>query len=274
MPVTDYSVIHHLDAIEAAAYKSMYAVAPRTLVETTGLTVQHVVDATLFIAPGLPDPFFNRVLGLGNQVQITSENIDTIIRIYQQAGISDWWLQISESINFDNLYAMLSSKGFTPAPRPTWAKCSMSSDVVSDELVPDTIREVIDDEAEALATVLCQSFGMPDTLVEWFSNIIRDKDWRGFAAFNDEQILGGGLLYIHKKDAWLGGGGVLPAARGRHIHRNLLYKRMHYAKSAGCELLITETGEPIANEPNPSLNNILATGFTRQASRKNFQLMK
>ena len=54
------------DAIEAAAYRDMYAAAPPALAAQLGLAVRKLGDATLLIARGIPDPFFNRVSGLGS----------------------------------------------------------------------------------------------------------------------------------------------------------------------------------------------------------------
>ena len=47
--------------------------------------------------------------------------------------------------------------------------------------------------------------------------------------------------------------------------------RIGAAISAGCTSIVTETGEPVHDEPNPSLANMARCGFSRVASRLNWE---
>jgi len=271
MTMDDYAAIHRLDEIEAAAYTAMYAAAPDALAQNMGVQVQQHKDATLLMAAQLPDGFFNRVTGLGNQQAATEADMDAIIDMYRVIGISNWWLQLSQSTQYENLLQILSNKGFEPAERPAWAKFSLSCDDMVVPEIPASIRQVKPEEAEAFGQMMCAAYGMPEFLAEWFAAIVKNKQWVSYAAFDGTNIIGGGLMFIQGKGAWLGGGGVVPEARGKHLHRLLMQARMQYAKTAGCEWLATETGEPITDEANPSLHNIEGCGFRKTASRKNFQ---
>jgi hypothetical protein len=46
--------------------------------------------------------------------------------------------------------------------------------------------------------------------------------------------------------------------------------RIGLAIEEGARHLVTETGEQIGDEPNPSLRNMLACGFAKICSRENF----
>ena len=46
--------------------------------------------------------------------------------------------------------------------------------------------------------------------------------------------------------------------------------RIREAIALGCSDIVTETGEPAGDEPNPSLRNMEACGFRRLVSRLNF----
>jgi hypothetical protein len=48
-------------------------------------------------------------------------------------------------------------------------------------------------------------------------------------------------------------------------------RRISDAIAAGCRHIVTETGEPVGDEPNPSLSNMMRCGFRKVASRLNFQ---
>jgi hypothetical protein len=56
----------------------------------------------------------------------------------------------------------------------------------------------------------------------------------------------------------------------RGAHRALMALRIGEAGAAGCTEIHTETGEPVTNEPNPSLANMQRCGFTRIYSRLNY----
>jgi hypothetical protein len=111
---------------------------------------------------------------------------------------------------------------------------------------------------------------MPAEWAPWFARAAVREHWQGVAAFDGDRLIGGGLLYRDGKDAWLGAGGVLPEARGRHAHRALMLLRLRLAIAASCTCITTETGEPVEDEPNPSLRNMYACGFSKVCSRLNY----
>jgi len=110
---------------------------------------------------------------------------------------------------------------------------------------------------------------MPASLAPWFESLANRPDWRAVAAFDHDQVVGGGYLHLQGTRAWLGAGGVRPEARRHHAHRALMAARIRLAIEAGCTLIATETGEPVGEEPNPSLRNMTACGFTLAYSRLN-----
>ena len=84
------------------------------------------------------------------------------------------------------------------------------------------------------------------------------------------EVVGGGFVHLQGERAWLGVGGVRPTARGQRVHRTLMTLRIEQAIDAGCSEIATETGEPIGDEPNPSLQNMRACGFSQAYSRLNY----
>jgi hypothetical protein len=64
---------------------------------------------------------------------------------------------------------------------------------------------------------------------------------------------------------------VLPTHRRRGGQGALMARRIADAGAAGLDWVVTETGEPIAGESNPSLANMARTGFRCVASRLNFE---
>jgi len=264
------ALIHQLDSIEAAAYRDMFNAAPAPLRATLGLETREIAGATLLMAPGLPSPMFNRVIGLGNTQPMTVSALDQIAASYQQAGIKTWWIHVSPGAHPDTLVSTLATRGFAPPPRAHWVK------VIRQPTPPQAIdttleiRQVQPEEKLALGETLCAAFEMPPTLAPWFAALVGRQHWHAVGAFDQGRNIGGGLLFLEGSSAWLGAGGVRPEARRQHAHRALMALRIQLAIDAGCSVMTTETGEPVGDDPNPSLRNMISSGFEKVFSRANY----
>jgi GNAT superfamily N-acetyltransferase len=78
------------------------------------------------------------------------------------------------------------------------------------------------------------------------------------------------VLFVHERTGWLGFAAMLPRHRGRGGQHALLAARIDEARSAGCELLVTETGERLEGRPSASCANILRAGFREAYLRPNW----
>lgn len=269
MTVHSLSLIHHLDAAEAAAFRDLFAAAPPELAVSLGLETREVAGATLLIAPGVPSTLFNRVIGFGNGQTASQDDLAHIESVYRRVGVPNWWLHLSPGAEPVTLMDLLTARGFAPPSRKTWAKMLRGTEPPRLVDSPLDVRPVRPGEALALGETLCTAFEMPTAWAPWFAQIPTRDGWRAVAAFDGTSLVGAGLLYIRDNTAWLGAGGVRPEARGRHAHRALMTLRIELAINAGCRYIITETGESVGDEPNPSLSNMSACGFANIFSRLN-----
>jgi GNAT superfamily N-acetyltransferase len=121
-----------------------------------------------------------------------------------------------------------------------------------------------------LAELICNAFDMPEAFVPWIAALSGRARWRAFAALEATTIVGAGYLYLDGAGAWLGLGSVRPEHRRRGVQRALMALRIREAIAAGCTQITTETGEPVADEPNPSLINMRHCGFRQVCSRLNY----
>ena len=256
------------DAVEAAAFRDMYAAAPRELAERLGLEVRELAGATLLVARGIPDAFFNRVIGLGAARPVREDDLDALIAVYR--GVKSWWVHLSPGAGPAALATRLEQRGFVPARRRAWAKMLRGADAPPAVATPLEVRAARAGEADALAESICAAYSMPAALAPWFAALAPRRDWRAYVALDAGRVVGGGLLYLEGKDAWLGAGAVRPEQRGRHAHRALMALRVREAIDAGCTRIFTETGEPVGDEPNPSLANMQWCGFRNVGSRLNY----
>jgi GNAT superfamily N-acetyltransferase len=260
------------DAAEAAAYVDMYAAAPTGFAASSGLRTERVAGATLLLAPGLPTPMFNRVIGLGTFEPASEQAVDAIVGRYRAAGVSEFWLSVSPAAEPPNLTQWLEVRGFSPPQRRSWVQMCRGEEPSPGLATTLEIRAAGPDEATALGTVIAAAFEMPPPMAAWLASLVGRADWQGFAALDAGTMVGGAFVHTRPPQGWLGMGAILPGHRGRHGQSALMSARIRHARRLGCKSVHTETGEPVGNEPNPSLANMVRCGFERVCSRVNYAL--
>lgn len=258
------------DDIEAQAYADLFLAAPAPLKARLGLRVERVADATLLLAPGLPASMFNRAIGLGLRQEARVRDVEAIIEAYRRAGSGDWWLHWNPLARPEDMPRRLAQKGFTQPARRAWAKMlraaaappTVASDLRIEPASPAAAAEV--------ARIAAEAFEMPPFMAEWLFCLHGRPRWRMYAVGEGSTVVGGGYLFTDGKLAWLGMGSVAPPQRRRGGQGALMARRIADAAAAGARWIVTETGEPIGDEPNPSLANMKRCGFAAVASRLNF----
>ena len=253
------------DAIEAEAWADMFRAAPPPL----GLTERTIAGARLLIAPRMPLGMMNRVIGLGTFGDCTDPVVDEVIAAYRAQGGATCWVHVSPAAPAA-LTEVLVARGFSLAPRPSWAKVIRGPQPAPNIATEFAIREVGVEHADAVAATLVAAHEMPPPVAVWNRAMVGRPDWRVFAAFDGDSIVAAGFLYRQGDRAWLGLGGTLASHRKRGAQGALMAARIDAAIAAGAQFIATETGEPVAGEPNPSLANMYRCGFRRVASRLNY----
>lgn len=259
------------DDVETRAFRDLYDAAPAPLARNLGLAVETVGDGTVLRAARLPAPMFNRVIGLGLRRPAQDADIDALVAGYRSAGCRVWWLHASPFAEPSDLVARLRARGFAEPARRAWAKMLRGATPVADVSTPLRVGPVDDADADAAAAAaaIVRAFEMPPFVADWLAALHRRPGWRLYAAHDGDTVVGGAALFVDGRDAWLGMGAVLASHRRRAGQRALMARRIADAVSTGCDRIVTETGEPVGDEPNPSLANMRRFGFVQVASRLN-----
>lgn len=258
------------DQVEAQAFADLYAAAPAGLQTTLGLQVRQVAGATLLLAPGLPTAMFNRVIGWGMASGAELAALDELTAAYREAGSKTWWLHWNPFASPADMPARLQERGFSVPARRSWAK--MLRGIAPPPEIPSdlAIAPATDDQADAVAQAIAQAFEMPPFMAQWLWALHGRPRWRVYAITAQGEVVGGGCLFLDGATAWLGMGAVLASHRRRGGQGALMACRIADAIAAGACHIVTETGEAIGEEPNPSLANMHRCGFRLVASRLNF----
>jgi GNAT superfamily N-acetyltransferase len=260
-----------VDLAEAEAMRDVCAAAPDEFVRRTGLRCLDVGGATLVIAPGIPATMFNRAMGLGVFSDSTEADLDAVIGTFRAAGCPKFWIHANPTARPAALETWLVARGFRLATRRAWSKMLLGADPMSAANTSFDVREVGAEHAVEVAHVLVTAYGMSADFESLFRALVGRPNWHAVAGFDDDRIVCGGFVYRGRDLAWLGVGGTLPEFRGRGGQGAVMALRIRIAREHGVRYVVTETGEPIAEEANPSLGNMFRFGFRRVCSRHNYE---
>jgi GNAT superfamily N-acetyltransferase len=258
------------DDAEAQAFADLYAAAPAPLQAQLGLRIERAADATLLLAPGMPSMMFNRAMGLGLRQPASETQVEALIGRYRSAGCAGWWLHWNPYAAPAELVSRLPAMGFIQPKRCSWAKVLRGTEPAPQVETDLHIAVATDAQAREATQAMVEAFDMPGFMVEWLRCLHGRAHWRVYAATDGAKVVGGACLYTNGELAWLGMGSINPSHRRRGGQRALMARRIADAIGDGARYIVTETGEPIADEPNPSLANMKRCGFTTVASRLNF----
>jgi GNAT superfamily N-acetyltransferase len=124
--------------------------------------------------------------------------------------------------------------------------------------------------ADVFADVFVRAYGTPEVMRPLLERVPGTIGWRCFAAFEGETPAATGALFVAGTVGWLGAAGTLPEFRGRGAQAALLAARIEAGHEAGCETLVTETGEPLDGRPGGSYRNLVRAGFEPLYVRQNY----
>lgn len=259
------------ESAERAAWRDLFAAAPREIADALGLATTEVDGATLLLAPRLPLTLFNRVLGLGLEHLPGRETLAAIDSQYRGAAVSRFWAHTTPLPAGRRTAERLAAWGFAHPPRGRWAKMIRSVEPVAATASDLIVRPTRTAERGALAGIVAAAHGMPAMMAPWIEALAARERWTMFGVWDREAPVGAGLVFLDGPIAWLGLAGTLPTHRRRGAQGLLMGARIAYAAAHGASTVATETGEPIAGEHNPSLANMLRAGFRKAYSRANHE---
>jgi GNAT superfamily N-acetyltransferase len=258
------------DDAEAMAFDDLYAAAPEPLQRQLGLRVERIADSTLLLAPAMPTAMFNRAIGLGLRRDATREDVQAIADVYRAAGCGTWWLHWNPFSAPAGMPQMLAEMGFTQPARRSWAKVLRPAQDAPHIATDLRISPASDAQLAAATQAIRTAFDMPPFMADWMQALHGRPAWTIYSVCDGDEVVGGGCLFVRGDLAWLGMGAVLPSHRRRGGQGALMARRIADAGEAGARHVVTETGEPIGDEANPSLANMRRCGFDVVASRLNF----
>ncbi len=268
-PPMDLSLSPALELAEANAWHDIFAGAPRDLAERVGLRAERLGSAVLLAMPGVPHPWFNRVIGLGVGEPATEELVDRALSIYEQAGVASFWLAVSPTAQPAQVPEWLNARGLETLGN--WVKVYRGRDQMG---AITTELEVVEATTPALAagfsSVVRKSFGMPTVVGPLFEALVGRAGWRVYLALENSVPVAAGAVLVQGEVAWLGIDATLPSRRRQGGQGAIMRERVRAGIGAGCRWMVGEVEESLPERPNPSHHNTIRNGFQVAYLRANY----
>ena len=256
------------EAIETEALRELHRAAPPHLRESMGLRLETVEGATASVAARGANIVLNRVIGLGTSSSANRGQLDTIRKIYSDAGVNRYFIHAAASARPAPLTEFLETAGFVKDR--AWMKFVRQGGAVEEPSRDLDIREIDAEHARDFGRIAGRAFGLGEPAWELLAGLVGRPGWRIFMSFDAETPAGTGALFVRGDIGWTDWGATDPAFRRRGSQSALLARRVNTAASMGCRLLCTCTGEAVDDEDQHSYRNILRAGFTRAGLRPNY----
>ncbi len=256
-----------VEAGEALAMKDAYG-ALAVYRPEMGASTEEVDGAVCCVLKAVPMTIFNRVLKLGLDSPATEASLDLVCAAFEPHGLP-FVIQLSPLARPDALKGWLEERGFVISTN--WVK--FYRDVAPPAEIQTDLRIVVADpgDRETYGRVMALGFGAPDIIRPWFEAAIGRAGWTHYLAFDGDTAVAGAQMFVHGDSAELFGAATLESHRGRGAQGALMVRRIKDAADLGCRWVVTETAEEAGGEKNPSLHNMVRTGFQTAYVRPNYR---
>jgi GNAT superfamily N-acetyltransferase len=248
---------------ELLAMRDLYCAAPA---ELSGPTWIETAGALCLAYPQLPARELNRVIGLGLTRPTSETDLDEVLAFFAERDAPAYISLAPAAQPQVQLERWLAARGLREGY--AWQKFRHGGASAGRATTQLVVRETNDGLAFARAFIA--GYGMPPFLRPWFAALPGRPGWHCFVAYEGDEPVGCGGLYIEEGIAWLGMGATTPERRGLGAQSAILAARVERARDLGCREIVTETGIPGPDGPGPSYRNILRAGFVESYVRPNW----
>ncbi len=223
--------------------------------------------AVVLRVPEAPDsPMLNRAVGLGVDGPATEQEVEQVLAAF--APGTRFYVAVAPDARPRELSEWLARHGLEPGWG--WMAFRRTADVLP---ARETSLELVDvetaDQRAAFARIVRLGYGLPEA-VEPRIGRAPDCGWQCLLAVDGREPAGAAAIYASDGVGYLGFAATLTEHRAKGAQSALLAERIRRAAAAGCDVLVTETGERRDELPSNSYRNILRAGFEEVAVTANW----
>jgi GNAT superfamily N-acetyltransferase len=258
-----------LELSEAEAVWGYEQVAPPEVQESLGMASQRIGGGVVLSVRNDVTNYWSKALGFGFAEPVTAELVAEITAFYRDQGTKLATLQLAPAVLPVDWDAICKAEGLTPGG--TWVKLARLAGLVESPRTDMRVGIAGSADAEEWWSVLLQGFGMAELgLDRMAEGLLERPGWTAYGAWDGDQMVAAAALLITGQVAEFAGAATLPSHRGKGAQPALLAARARQAAAEGVKWLSAETGKPAKGKQNPSLNNLLRTGFEIRYERQSW----
>lgn len=257
-----------IETIERQALVGWYEATSQQDLIGFNWNLEQIGDALCSVSTTEPSILVNRVLGLGSEIAPTRDQLVDIRQLYEEAGVSRFFLHITPEIMSPDTEQMLIAAGYQR--HRGWMKFTRSPGEVGQARTDLTVRKIGPDEAADFAAIVAPAFDMTPASEPALAALVNDPHWHLYMSFEGNSPAGTGGIYVRGDAAYTDWGATHPDFRRRGSQTAILNARVRFALSMGCTTIVTMTGEAVPGDPQHSYSNILRMGFSEAYLRENW----
>ncbi len=131
------------------------------------------------------------------------------------------------------------------------------------------VERVGRERAADFALAAVEGSPLPPALFPVFEALPGRAGWSCFVTYDGSEPAGCGALFATGEVGWLGIGATRPTFRRRGSQGAVLAARIARAAELGLDVVVSETGAPVADEPATSYANLARAGLEALYARPN-----
>jgi len=259
------------ERIESQTVENLISIAGEELRTTLGLESRRIGGGIGVRMTSAPDfLYLTRVFALGIDAPFDQSALDESVDFLREAGGSVLALQLAPQVETPEALALLELRGFTRGG--SWSKMMRPVGEAPEMRTDLRIEQVGADQAMELAQVEITGMKMPDFMLPWVAKQVSAPGWSAWGAFDGDEMVACGLLFLRDGVAQLSGAATLPSHRGQGAQSALMKVRIEEAGRLGAKWVCAETGSETLENPNASLHNMYRNGLELLYERRNWLL--
>lgn len=262
--MTDLAAI---DRIEYLSFESWFEAARPGCPKSYRWELLDIAGARCSVCASDPSILMNRVFGLGSQELPTIGQLAELRRAYADAGIDTYFVHLPHG-HGDELIQRLTEAGFERYRG--WMKFTRDVAPAAARTTDLDVRAIGPGDASSFAAIAVTVFGLAPDSEPAVAALPSAAGWTAFMSFADGHPAGTGALFTAGNIGSLDWGATRPEYRRRGSQGAILGARLQAARAAGCDTVVTMTGEAVPGEPQQSYSNILRAGFAEAYLRENW----
>jgi len=262
-------VVVPLELAEIGAFADLYRSASPEVVGQCGVALKELDESVVLAATRLDVLALNRVLGLGLTGRPSDAGLAQMVETVETIGSARFFVQVAPTEWSADVASRLMGLGLRH--HNNWIR--LTRELVHLPVAPAgdlAVQLIGPKQADVFSRIVAAAYGHPPEVAPLTGCVIGRPGWRHYLAYEDDEAIAAGAMFVAGEAAWLGFAATAAERRGRGAQTALVVRRLEDAAADGCKWVSVETAEQTPEREAPSFRNLSRLGFTVAYTRPNY----